>query len=92
MREIRTSGATRGGGVTLVTSPLLYWPSLIVNRAKPYTEPLMPQTAPFGFLRVAAASVPVTVGDPARNLTEYSTSSSAPASRAFRSWCFPSSR
>ena len=25
MREIRTSGATRGGGVTLVTSPLLYW-------------------------------------------------------------------
>ena len=24
MREIRTSGATRGGGVTLVTSPLLY--------------------------------------------------------------------
>ena len=27
MREIRTSGATRGGGVTLVTSPLLYWPT-----------------------------------------------------------------
>ena len=29
MREIRTSGATRGGGVTLVTSPLLYWLPLI---------------------------------------------------------------
>ena len=31
MREIRTSGATRGGGVTLVTSPLLYWYPLIVG-------------------------------------------------------------
>ena len=28
----------------------------------------MSETAPFGFLRVAAASPPVTVGDPARNL------------------------
>ena len=33
MREIRTSGATRGGGVTLVTSPLLYWLPLLVAAA-----------------------------------------------------------